>query len=160
MRDEVVGTLSLTLFFGMDLFFVLSGFLIGTILLVSLERHGRQMVGNFYLRRAFRILPLYYVVLTVLALVTPLTALQRHHLPLEYLYLTNFVPDLQRTSVVMIWGWSLALEEQFYLIVPLLLVIGPRSRRFGLYMWLGMISTAIVVLGVGGGVFWYMVSHG
>jgi len=46
------------------------------------------------------------------------------------------------------------------LIVPVLLVIAPRSRRFGLYMWLGMISTAIVVVGVGGGVFWFMVSRG
>ena len=44
---------------GVDFFFVLSGFLIGTILLVSLERQGRQMVGNFYVRRAFRIIPLY-----------------------------------------------------------------------------------------------------
>jgi len=46
------------------------------------------------------------------------------------------------------------------LIVPLLLVIAPRTRRFGGYMWLGMVSTAIVVIGVGGGVFWYMVDHG
>jgi len=42
------------------------------------------------------------------------------------------------------------------LVVPLLLVIAHRTRRFGGYMWLGMISTTIVVLGVGAGVFWYM----
>lgn len=42
------------------------------------------------------------------------------------------------------------------LVVPLLLVINRRTRRFGRYMWLGMVSTAIVVLGVGVGVFWYM----
>lgn len=42
------------------------------------------------------------------------------------------------------------------LVVPLLLVIAPRTRRFGRYMWVGMISTVVVVLGVGAGVFWYM----
>jgi len=46
------------------------------------------------------------------------------------------------------------------LVLPLLLVIVRTTRRFGCYMWLGMVSTAVVVLGVGGGVFWYMVSHG
>jgi uncharacterized BrkB/YihY/UPF0761 family membrane protein len=46
------------------------------------------------------------------------------------------------------------------LIVPLLLVLAPTTRRFGGYMWLGMVGTAIVVVGVGGGVFWYMVEHG
>lgn len=46
------------------------------------------------------------------------------------------------------------------LIVPLLLVIAPQTRRFGAFMWLGVVSTAIVVVGVGGGVFWYMVAHG
>jgi hypothetical protein len=42
------------------------------------------------------------------------------------------------------------------LVVPLLLVIAPHTRRFGRYMWLGMVSTVIVVLGVGAAVFWYM----
>ena len=43
---------------------------------------------------------------------------------------------------------------------PLLLLFTSRTRRFACYMWLGMISTALVVIGVGGGVFWYMVAHG
>jgi peptidoglycan/LPS O-acetylase OafA/YrhL len=58
-------------------------------------------------------------VLTLLSLAYPLTALQRVHLPWEYAYATNFLP-LTRDQVVMFWGWSLALEEQFYLLVPLL----------------------------------------
>ena len=71
---------SLAVFFGMDLFFILSGFLIGSILLRSIDTQGTQHVRRFYLRRIFRTFPSYYVVLTVLALAFPLTAAQRQHL--------------------------------------------------------------------------------
>ena len=110
---------SMTIFFGMDLFFILSGFLIGSILLRSVETAGFINVRRFWLRRAFRTFPAYYVVLTALVLLFGLTAAQRKHLPFEYAYLTNYVP-LTRDGTVMLWGWSLALEEQFYLSVPLL----------------------------------------
>ncbi len=112
-------TTSMSIFFGMDLFFILSGFLIGSILLRSVELSGSQHVRRFYLRRAFRTFPAYYVVLTVLAVTATLTASQRHHLPFEYAYLTNYQP-IRREDLVMLWGWSLALEEQFYLTVPVL----------------------------------------
>jgi hypothetical protein len=45
------------------------------------------------------------------------------------------------------------------LVVPLLLVVNRRSRRFGWFMWLGIVSTLVVVLGVGAAVLWYMVNH-
>ena len=118
---------SLSVFFGMDLFFILSGFLIGSILLRSLRDSGTQNLRRFYVRRIFRTFPSYYVVLTILALALPLTAMQRAHLPYEYTYLTNFLP-LHRPQVVMFWGWSLALEEQFYLAVPLLFFVLHRMR--------------------------------
>jgi peptidoglycan/LPS O-acetylase OafA/YrhL len=117
---------SLTVFFGMDLFFVLSGFLIGSILLRS-SQAGGQHLRRFYLRRVFRTFPSYYLVLTILAVAFPLTAHQRHHLPVEYVYGTNFLP-LERGQCVMFWGWSLGLEEQFYLAVPLLFVLLRRLR--------------------------------
>ena len=117
--DRSWSTASMSVFFGMDLFFLLSGFLIGSILLRSVETSGFINVRRFWLRRAFRTFPAYYVVLILLAVVFGTTASQRHHLPFELLYLTNYAP-LHREDVVMLWGWSLALEEQFYLSVPLL----------------------------------------
>ncbi|HEX7604589.1 MAG TPA: acyltransferase, partial [Polyangiaceae bacterium] len=118
---------SISIFFGMDLFFLLSGFLIGSILLRALEAHGTQNLRRFYVRRILRTFPSYYVVLTVLALATTLTRAQRAHLPWEYLYGTNFL-SMARPEVIMFWGWSLALEEQFYLTVPLLFFVLHRLR--------------------------------
>lgn len=104
------------LWFGMDLFFFLSGLLIGGILLSTPDRpHG---VWRFYLRRSFRIVPLYYVVLTVLALGAPPHL--RENLWREYLYLTNYTDT---TRVVMVWAWSLCVEEHFYVFVPLLMLL-------------------------------------
>jgi len=121
-------TQSLAIFFGMDLFFVLSGFLIGSILLRSVATTGAQHIGRFYLRRVFRTFPSYYLVLTVLVVAFGLTAHQRQHLVWEYVYGTNFLP-LDRGQTVMFWGWSLALEEQFYLLVPLLFLLLQLFRR-------------------------------
>jgi peptidoglycan/LPS O-acetylase OafA/YrhL len=131
LTDAHFAQRSTTIFFGMDLFFILSGFLIGTMLLHGEQISGRSLL-RFYARRSFRIFPLYYITLTTLALLNPLTAAQKHNLIYEYLYLTNYrlvVPE----SVVMIWGWSLAVEEHFYLAVPflvglLLLIRGNRWR--------------------------------
>ena len=125
--DPTFTDLSLGVFFGMDLFFILSGFLIGSILIRSLEIEGTRDLRRFYLRRAFRTFPAYYVVLTVLVLAFGLTPGQRQDLWGEYTYLTNFMP-LLRDKIVMFWGWSLALEEQFYLTVPLFLLVLSKLR--------------------------------
>lgn len=141
---------SLTIFFGMDLFFILSGFLIGSILLRSLQVEGTQNLRRFYLRRIFRTFPSYWIVLTILALVFPLTEHQHAHLVLEYVYGTNFL-SLNRPEVVMFWGWSLALEEQFYLAVPALFFVLHRlgSDRARLWLlgalWLGALVVRLVI---------------
>ncbi len=126
--DGTFTNLSLGVFFGMDLFFILSGFLIGSILIRSLEIEGTRDLRRFYARRAFRTFPAYYVVLTALVLGFGLGPGQRQHLWSEYVYLTNFFP-LTRDRIVMFWGWSLALEEQFYVAVPLLFLLLLRFRR-------------------------------
>jgi peptidoglycan/LPS O-acetylase OafA/YrhL len=136
---------TLTVFFGMDLFFVLSGFLIGSILLRS-SQLGAQVLRRFYLRRVFRTFPSYYLVLTFLAVAFPLTAHQRHHLPIEYIYGTNFLP-LERGQTVMFWGWSLGLEEQFYLAVPLLFILLRKLRddRARIAVLAAMMTSALVI---------------
>jgi peptidoglycan/LPS O-acetylase OafA/YrhL len=131
--DPALSGPSRAVFFGMDLFFVLSGFLIGTILLRSAESHGSQSPWRFYLRRIFRTFPPYYLLLTILVVVAPMNATQRHHLWMEYAYLTNYAHPLIPGDLLMPWGWSLALEEQFYLTVPLLVALlyklrGDRKR--------------------------------
>jgi peptidoglycan/LPS O-acetylase OafA/YrhL len=141
---------SLTVFFGMDLFFILSGFLIGSILLRSLETSGTQNLRRFYIRRISRTFPSYYLVLTYLALTTALTASQKAHLFYEYIYATNFL-SLLRVDIVMFWGWSLALEEQFYLTVPLLFfflyrVKSDRARlAFLVAIWLSALVIRVIV---------------
>ena len=140
---------SMTIFFGMDLFFFLSGFLIGAILLRSIEVEKKQNVRRFYLRRVFRTFPSYYVVLTFLACVMTLTAAQRHNLIYEYTYTTNYT-SLRRPDVVMFWGWSLALEEQFYLTVPIFLFVLSRLRTdrgravLLILVWLSALVTRLV----------------
>ena len=148
--DQDLANLSLGVFFGMDLFFILSGFLIGSILIRSLEIEGTRDLRRFYLRRAFRTFPAYYVVLTVLVLAFGLTPGQRADLWGEYTYLTNFMP-LLRDKIVMFWGWSLALEEQFYIAVPLLFLVLMRIRSpqrrlaFLAVLWLAGLGMRIYV---------------
>jgi peptidoglycan/LPS O-acetylase OafA/YrhL len=105
------------IFFGVDLFFFLSGFLIGTNLLQPGAMDARG-IKRFYGRRTLRILPLYYVVLTVLALTRTLDPHQKANLWREYAYLTNYTNTYQ---VVMFWGWTLCVEEHFYVLGPLLM---------------------------------------
>jgi peptidoglycan/LPS O-acetylase OafA/YrhL len=110
---------------GVDLFFVLSGFLISGILVNA--RHSPQYFRTFYARRVFRIFPLYYAVLLAYAIglllhPDPHGELFRDQLPLwSYVfYLQNFFMAA-RNGFGAIWmagSWSLAVEEQFYLTLP------------------------------------------
>jgi len=117
---------------GVELFFVLSGFLIGGILIRSYEKKGqfdRGLLLNFWTRRWFRTLPNYYLVLCTLIGLTLLRAWRsglRHTLPPKsilinyFFFLQNFdhfVPDFFPET------WSLAIEEWSYITLPLLLWI-------------------------------------
>lgn len=118
---------------GVDLFFVLSGFLITGILVDS--REGAGYFKNFYMRRVLRIFPLYYGVLFLLLALTPALGIRWHGIfvPL-LLYLQNFQnfnrytyslsPDVSLNHL-----WSLAIEEQFYLVWPLLVYVARTRRR-------------------------------
>ena len=116
---------------GVPVFFVLSGYLIGGILYDTREREGFFRV--FYSRRILRVFPVYYLTLLVVAILDSLhgIALNRMFLQ-EFLYVQNlfpgiedvFKPPLNQTGHL----WSLAVEEQFYFLWPLV-VWSCRSRR-------------------------------
>jgi peptidoglycan/LPS O-acetylase OafA/YrhL len=117
---------SKNIWFGMDLFFVLSGFLIGSMLLQDDALGSPRATARFWARRAFRILPLYYVVLTLLVVCSPIAPSQRDNLWREYLYVSNYATRVG--PPVMFWGWSLCVEEHFYLVIPFVL-LGLRALR-------------------------------
>jgi peptidoglycan/LPS O-acetylase OafA/YrhL len=110
---------------GVDLFFVLSGFLITGILYDSLPDPG--FFRKFYARRILRIFPLYYGVLTVFAVAALIFGLDFHHQLLSlalYLQNSNLIAQpirdyLGPTALPLPHFWSLAIEEQFYLVWPI-----------------------------------------
>lgn len=120
---------------GVDLFFALSGFLITGILLDT--THDPHYFRSFYLRRALRIFPLYYGVLLTIALLTvPLTIQWHGTAPYLLLYLQNYIDYGRLTLTTRFLPihvehlWSLAIEEQFYLVWPALVWMLRRRSNF------------------------------
>jgi peptidoglycan/LPS O-acetylase OafA/YrhL len=119
---------------GVDLFFVLSGFLIGGVLLD--HRESRNYFGTFYFRRAYRILPVYAA--TIVAFLAfshsrrfhPVSWLFDQPMPMwSYLTFTQNYAMAKAGSFGAIWlgmTWSLAIEEQFYAVLPLIVWVVPR----------------------------------
>ena len=109
---------------GVTLFFAISGFLIVTLLLREHESRGGIDLRAFYMRRALRIFPLYYAVLALYTLLV--LTVERHSAPGRE-FLNNLVSFITYTSnwfvvlegrVIFYFAWSLASEEQFYLLWP------------------------------------------
>ena len=100
---------------GVNLFFILSGFLITGILLDTRTRPNYWK--NFYVRRILRILPLYLITLLILRF-TPVLGISWTYVLVCLLYLANFAPAMHLESYGPLW--SLAVEEQFYLVWPFL----------------------------------------
>jgi peptidoglycan/LPS O-acetylase OafA/YrhL len=129
---------------GVDLFFVLSGFLITGILLQA--KGGPHYFRTFYARRSLRIFPLYYGVLLVSLVLVPLIwpmtspgAQRIHHdQAWLWLYTSNIKGSLSAVDRPFTAGWyqfdhfwSLAVEEQFYLVWPVLILIMSRRAMVG-----------------------------
>lgn len=108
---------------GVDLFFVLSGFLIASLLLKEHQSTGAIGLRSFYLRRALRILPAYFVALGVYVLLVPEN---RAGAWANLLFVNNFLPESEQC---MSWTWSLAVEEQFYIFFPAALLASLRLAR-------------------------------
>ena len=124
---------------GVGVFFVLSGYLITDLLLAEREREGAIALGRFWLRRARRLLPALWVMLVVVTLwIVFLDPSQlggiRGALLAALLYFSNWWYAFQHVSYFASFGapsplghlWSLAVEEQFYLVWPLLLMLALR----------------------------------
>jgi len=105
-------------FIGVDVFFVLSGFLITRLLRDELDASGRLSLPRFYARRAVRLYPTLLLVIVAVLAASP--GLWREAL-LAGLYLSDYSVALFETPIVLAHTWSLSVEEHFYLLWPLLL---------------------------------------
>jgi peptidoglycan/LPS O-acetylase OafA/YrhL len=126
---------------GVDLFFVLSGYLIGGQLLAPLARNQRINLKVFYARRALRIMPAYFVILAIYIFLP-----SWREYPEMYPW-WKFLLSIQNIGLhggtAFSHAWSLAVEDQFYLALPLILLFINRRPRAAM-----IISCAIVVGGI------------
>jgi peptidoglycan/LPS O-acetylase OafA/YrhL len=151
--------------YGVDLFFVLSGFLITGILYDA--RNKPHYFRNFYIRRLLRIFPLYYGVLALLFFVAPLIALLQGP-TLDYLLARQAWAWLYAVNIRVAldgaWSmsyinhfWSLSVEEHFYLVWPLVVFLLARRPRLLIAVSLGL-SFCAILAGVTGslmGLSWF-----
>ena len=138
---------------GVDLFFVLSGFLITTLLLEEHARSGRISIRGFYLRRARRLLPALFALLAPFVLIGGLTAALTGSFPSSLFlgvgaaltYTSNIVvaADPSALPAALIHLWSLAAEEQFYIVWPPLLLV--LIRRGGIRLLGRALGVLLVV---------------
>src|SRR4051794_2930819 len=149
-------------FLGVDLFFVLSGFLITSLLLAEWRRDGRIALGAFWARRARRLLPAVLVLIAAIAAyaATNPPSVAMHALRGDALatlaYVANWhaiVADhsyweLFSVPSLLAHTWSLAIEEQLYVVWPLIVVVALRfGRRALLFTALGLgVASAIAMI--------------
>ena len=149
-------------FLGVDVFFVISGYLITDLLASPWDQGGRLDLCAFWIRRARRLLPCLAVVLvTVTAAVAVLEPDQlpdlRPGLLAAVTYTSNWWQALHHQSYFAVFGpppplqhlWSLAIEEQFYLLWPLILTVVlcacARRRTRAVVIWLGAAASAVIM---------------
>jgi peptidoglycan/LPS O-acetylase OafA/YrhL len=136
--------------YGVDIFFALSGFLICTLLLREKGRTGTISLRRFYLRRAFRILPpvlLFLFSIILLSHFGRLPALSLGEITAVLFFFRNYIGDTWYTGHF----WSLAVEEQFYAVIPLLLLrLNKRAAALS--------ASMLIVLCIA--VRWFEYAHG
>jgi peptidoglycan/LPS O-acetylase OafA/YrhL len=143
-------------FLGVDIFFTVSGFIITTLLLHEYQVMQHIDFRAFYVRRARRLFPSALALLLVVATLTPAIAPEALHrlstdIPAALVYASNWWQIASNQSYFESYGrppilqhlWSLAIEEQYYIVWPLFLVL---LLRLGSRYWLGVASTFLALL--------------
>jgi peptidoglycan/LPS O-acetylase OafA/YrhL len=146
-----VTSLALYGWYSLDTFYVLSGFLIATILLKT--KGEEHYYKNFYVRRSLRVFPLYYFTLALILLSMPILAPGYVKqipgaLPFYLFYLNNifhFISSVKGTPYLEV-TWSLAIEEQFYLLFPFLVYYTRKETLAKICGWIIFISILSRVL--------------
>lgn len=126
---------------GVDLFFVISGFLIGTILFKEFKKTTKINFKKFYTRRFFRLIPVYVFSMIIGIYFLKGTGLDNwQDAWANLLYINNYV-----TGSYIPWTWSLAIEEQFYIITPFLIafILPLFKRKYLLFLISAIIPIAL-----------------
>lgn len=140
--------------FGVTVFFFLSGFLITTLMRLEFEKSGTVSLKAFYLRRVLRILPPFYVVLTLATVLTGLHVLagplDRQAVAAQFLHYANYwIVGHGYSGQALGTGvyWSLAVEEHYYFLFPMLYLLLRRlrasHRRQAVVLW-GLCAVILV----------------
>jgi len=142
----IIHTLLPTGEFGVSLFFVLSGFLITEILLLnkSSEEKNYSIIKNFYIRRALRILPIYYLAIFFVNIIR--FPIDGGHYGYILTHTYNFLVIKEGSWPSLGHLWSLSVEEQFYLIWPLLILLIPNNKLkylFAIFIAISIISVIV-----------------
>ena len=129
-------------FLGVDLFFVLSGYLISSLIIKEYKSTGTVNLYNFYVRRARRLLPAVYFMITVVLIIITLfngVLLKKSYLDalFGYIYSSNWWYIFHKLDYFDSFGsqspfkhlWSLAIEEQFYMFFPLIFLVFNRKSK-------------------------------
>ncbi len=145
---------------GVDMFFVLSGFLISGILLrnknsvETCQKSMAMVLKNFYVRRSLRIFPIYYLVILAALFFAPYTQTRiQAAFPWYATYTSNWFMFTNGWDGIMSHLWSLAVEEQFYIIWPWLLLFVPKR-------WLPHLISSFIFIGVIGNYFVWKIPLG
>jgi peptidoglycan/LPS O-acetylase OafA/YrhL len=143
-RDNVFGFMSQLGWTGVDLFFVLSGYLIGNQILSAFAKGQDFSLKLFYIRRFLRTLPNYYFVLALYFLFpAALSGTATAHLWSFLTFTQNF--DM-RAGETFTHSWSLCIEEQFYLIFPVIALLIAYTKRSIIFGWVAIVSAMLFAI--------------
>jgi peptidoglycan/LPS O-acetylase OafA/YrhL len=152
---------------GVDFFFVLSGFLIIYLLITEKLTTGRIDAKKFYIRRVLRIFPLYYLCLFFGFIVMPQLKVLLGSVPSESARPAMYLAFL--ANIDIIWQqnlpdsgvlgilWSVSIEEQFYFVIPVMLLLLP--IRYYPHLFLGVILASLALRGANADSYYFIKFH-